>query len=794
MWAHLNVVFPFIRLLGGFGLGAAGVLKGNWMNKAVTDGIQLMPPKFEFGLNVWSSEDGTPGSATYDGAANATLIAADPDFSGCLELNKTSYTQKLRYTGETPMLVGCYWRVRAFVKAVSGPLPSVRIAAWAGQPGGGHVAGVVETGTSVPLTTYGEVVEVSAIVGSGNRTGVDLIWGLTPSFGHFGIDLTGANGGVIRIDDIIVEDVTSFFQDSKIDVVDVRDFGAVGDGVINNVAAFEAADAAANGRSVLVPKGVYKLNSTVTINSEIRFQGTVTMPDSAILQLLQNFDYPTYFTAFGDEQLALEKALQALFHFTDHDALDLGGRSIDLHRPVDVHAVVRNINTYSRRRTITNGNLNAVASADWNNVVVTATAGFDSNNGTLLTSVSNIATIPVGSLIEGTGVGREVYVRAVDVGAGTITTSRPLWGAPANQTYTFTRFKYQLDFSGFTKLSRFVIDNVNFSCGGLCSALNLADTGLIFHVKDCSFTSPKDRGLTSKGTGCSGILLDRNQWLSNEQPLAVVDRHSIGFNINASDPKIRNNRALRFKHWGVFSGRGGIISGNHFFQDDPTGGTDRSAGLVFAHNHPKTAFIGNYVDNCFLEWTNEHDATPDIISGFSFGGLSITGNHFTSGGANSWFSWIQIKPYGTGHFINGLTITGNVFKAHSGPALRRVENVDTSIATLNTIKYKNITVWGNTFTNVNNPFMNPVHIVLNQGSTSDTWMHDAIKYLPFGGRARNLVSAMPNGAVKNSSNVKVYTQPYFLGSQGVGNTEFMLKWSEPVSGTVHCVLRCDDNI
>jgi hypothetical protein len=40
----------------------------------------------------------------------------------------------------------------------------------------------------------------------------------------------------------------------------------------------------------------------------------------------------------------------------------------------------------------------------------------------------------------------------------------------------------------------------------------------------------------------------------------------------------------------------------------------------------------------------------------------------------------------------------------------------------------------------------------------------------------------------------VYTQPYFVGSQGAGNTEFVLKWSEPVSGVVQCVLRCDDNI
>jgi len=31
------------------------------MNKAITDGLVLMPPAFEAGLDVYSSGDGTPG-------------------------------------------------------------------------------------------------------------------------------------------------------------------------------------------------------------------------------------------------------------------------------------------------------------------------------------------------------------------------------------------------------------------------------------------------------------------------------------------------------------------------------------------------------------------------------------------------------------------------------------------------------------------------------------------------------------------------------------------------------------
>ena len=44
---------------------------------------------------------------------------------------KTQTTQQLRYMGQTPILPGCYLRVTARVKAISGNLPSVRIAGYA---------------------------------------------------------------------------------------------------------------------------------------------------------------------------------------------------------------------------------------------------------------------------------------------------------------------------------------------------------------------------------------------------------------------------------------------------------------------------------------------------------------------------------------------------------------------------------------------------------------------------------------------------------------------------------------
>ena len=421
------------------------------------------------------------------------------------------------------MLPGCYLRVTARVKAVSGPLPSVRVAGWAGQSGGSAVGGVVTTGTSVALTAYGDVVEVSAIVGTGARTGVDLVWGEPVIYGHFGIDLTGPTGGVLRIDDIEIEDVTSVFHRTMMDWVDVRDYGAVGDGTTDNTSAFQAANSAAAGRGILVPEGVYQLDESVTFEYPARFSGTVTMPNDKHLILRRNFDLPTYAAAFGDEVLGFEKGMRALMVFADHESFDLGGRRIEVTSPIDMAAATGQT-TYEIRRVVRNGQFNVVPGPSWDTDEQTGTANYDAGTPDQLTNVSNIANIEVGSLIEGTGVGREVYVRDKNVGAGSLTLSQPLHAAPSSQTYTFKRFRYVLDFSGFSKLSKFTMTDIEVHCQGVASGILLAPAGETFHLKDSFITKPKNRGITSHGVGCQDLQIDRCHFTSDEQSLAATAR------------------------------------------------------------------------------------------------------------------------------------------------------------------------------------------------------------------------------------------------------------------------------
>ena len=760
------------------------------MNKAITDGLVLMPPPFSGGLDVWSREDGTPASARYDGAGDAAFVPADQDFGGCLEILKTEATQRLRWTGETPILPGCYLRISARVKALSGPMPNVRVGAWAGGAGGVEVTGLPLAGPAITLTSYGEIVEVSAIVGTGARTGVDLRWGTGALYGHFGLDLTGPSGGAVRIDDLVIEDVTAVFHRKMMDWVDVTDYGAVGDGVTDNTAAFEAADAAAMGRDVLIPAGTYHLADHVTFENIARFEGTVTIPDDKRLILQKNFHLPAYIDAFGDEVLAFKKAFQALLNFADHESLDLGGRRIEISEPIDMQAALATADLYEIRRVIRNGQFNVVAGPGWDTETHASQASYSAADPLRLTNVTNAANIPVGSLVEGTGVGREVYVRAKNVSAQTLDLSQPLYGPAASQSYTFRRFKYVLDFSGFAKLSKFTLDDIEFQCRGEASGILLAPDGNTFHVRDCFMTKPKDRGITSIGRGCQDLLLDRCLFTSDEQQTPATDRVTVGFNVNANDSKIRDNRFQRLGTTMVLFGTGHLIVGNHWFQGDNVTDGPRVAGLVFTETNVKSVVTGNYIDNCFIEWTNEHDAAPDFGAEFSFGGLTITGNIFTVNDAAPWFSWLIVKPYGAGHFLQGLSVTGNTFKSLNGQ-IGRVEQVDDSIAGLDFSLTRNVEFSANTFNSISQNTINPVTLEFEQPSAASAWVLDVSGYLPFGGWSREVTAVVAEGPIERSNGQDVFVMPYVTTQEGAQNNRVRLTWPEAVKGRVHVTARVD---
>jgi len=762
------------------------------MNKAITEGLVLMPPPFSAGLTLWSREDGRPGQGSYAGQSNAAFVPADADFAGCLELQKTTSVQKLRSFQQIPMQPGLYLRVRVRVKALSGPLPSVRIAGWAGSASGTNVTTAQQTGPAVALTSYGQVVEVTAIIGSGNRRGVDMVWGLAPVYGHIGLDLTGTNGGVVRIDDITIEDVSAIFHSVMFDWVDVRDYGAIGDGVTDDRAAFDAADADAVGKRVVVPPGVYFIGSNLTFENPVQFEGSIVMPDAVRLTCTRNYNLDTYAAAFGGELAGFRKALQALFYFTDHVMLDMSGRKVELTAPIDV-AALSGLTVFAQRRQLANGQLTVIPGAAWDTATVTSVCTYAITQPARLTGVANVAAIPVGARVSGTGVGREVYVTSKNVSAGTVELSHPLVGGNGTRTLTFQRYRYMLDFSGFDSLSKFEIVNMEFLCGGNASGIFLARDGDTFRFADSVMNRPKDRGITSSGRGCQDLIIDQCQFLSNEMGVRVEDRTTIVYNVNANDTKIRNNRIVRFAHFGIVAGSGHIFLGNHFFHGDDEAVGVRRAGLVLTEIYMKSFITGNYIDNCFIELTNEHDDQPGFASEFSFGGLTITGNVFTAVDVAPWFRWLVITPRGPGHFVQGLTVSNNVFRVISANC-DRIEAVDTTYATLAYTSFRNVIFENNTFTGVSQPTSSPVMVEHTQNTAADTWVVDAGAYLPFASRARNVVALVPEGPVTNAANATQNLVPWVVVEQGAAGNLAHVRWTAAVKGRMQVTLRCDNPV
>jgi hypothetical protein len=609
-------------------------------------------------------------------------------------------------------------------------------------------------------------------------------------FGHFGLDLTGPNGGIVRIEDIVVEDITSVFLRDIMAVVDVRDYGAVGDGVTDNSAAFDAANSAANGRAILVPSGTFHLADDVTLDAKVQFEGTVTVAADKLFLLRKQFDLPSYIDAFGDEEIAFKKAFQALLNNVDHDSLDLGGRRVWVNEPIDMQAATPERTSYATRRVIRNGQIEASPSGDWATQVVTSQATYSTSNNSTLTGVTNIANIAVGSLVEGVGVGREVYVRSKNVAAQELTLSTALFDADGTQNFTFRRFRYLLDFSGYSSLSKFALSEIEFQCNNVASGILLAPSGSVFDISDCFISRPGNRGITSHGSGCQGMLIDRCQFLSAEDGEDVADRTSIAINTHANDVKIRNNRATRFRHFAVLGGGSTLFMGNHFFQGDTVASGIRTAGVVIAKSHASSVITGNYIDNCFIEWTNEYDPAPEFNSEFSFSALSITDNVFLSGDVAPWFSYFVVKPHGVGHFLSGVSVTGNRFKS-LGVAIDRAERVDTSFADLDYGRMRDVNFTANSFHGINERVSNPLRLKHTEASVATTWTIETDDQLPFKGQALAIDSVVVLGRIRNGSDTKVFPSPAADIRKGANFDQIQLTWNEAVRGTVQVSIRMD---
>ncbi|MEC7761772.1 MAG: hypothetical protein VX874_07705 [Pseudomonadota bacterium] len=408
----------------------------------------------------------------------------------------------------------------------------------------------------------------------------------------------------------------------------------------------------------------------------------------------------------------------------------------------------------------------------------------------MLTGLTNASQIQPGSQITGNGVGREVYVKSVNVGAASCEISQPLYGPNSTQSYTFTRYKYILDFMGFENLRRLTFSEVEFQMNGYCNGVLLSKEGENYQFKDCFFVKPKHKGITSAGRACQDLHLEQCQWISNEQSTDADQRVSVGFNVNANDTKIRDCRFQRMGLSAIINGTGHMVTGNHFFQGDDSSNAPRVAGLIFTREACVATVTGNYIDNCSIEWTNEHDSKPDFSNEFGFGGLTITGNIFYCSNAITSFRFLRVKPYGDDHFLSGLQVNENTFYCATS-TIERVEEWDTTHAAPDYWRFRNINFERNNFNGITQRTISPVCLEFNQASNATTWTLDPSDYLPFGGNARTVSAVVAEGEIKNASNARVDSLPYVNVNAGSGNKYVQLVWPQACRGTVHTTIRVD---
>ncbi|GFE51400.1 hypothetical protein So717_31530 [Roseobacter cerasinus] len=557
------------------------------MNKAITDGAQLMPPSFADAPGAFADGSGPPDWQSV--GASAKLITDDPDFGVCLEFD-TADLQRLRYMGETPLLPGCYLRVSARLKLMRGPAPSARIAGFAGGPGGQPVADAQTLGPKMQLGADGQITEISAIVGPGTRLGVDMVWGPDALFGHFGVDLTGSDAARVRLDGLRIEDVSATYVSQQIAQVDVRDFGASGDGKSDDSDAFEAADQAAQGRSVLVPEGRYLLGRDLRLTAPFRFVGCVVMPEDASLVLTRQFHLPGYCDAFGEPVLALTKALQALMLPDAPTTLDMKGMTVRLSEPLRLRAP-QGRDVTRAARTLCNGRIQAVPGAGWRHDEASLQVDWDSGAPLVLNPAGSAERVRVGARVSGPGVAPETYVRAKHAPDRVVTLNRPLGGGSGARDLTFTRFRYLLDFSDLPELWHFTLSSLEICGETVASGVMLPATGGYFRLRNCTIRDPRDRGLTSCGEGCNALQLSNCSFLS-ERRTALPH---LALNANAPGVRIADCRSEGPHEFGHITGGSLLMTGCHV--TNTTGHSQ--TGLTLA-GHAAYLVTGNHFENCTM--------------------------------------------------------------------------------------------------------------------------------------------------------------------------------------------------
>ncbi len=199
-----------------------------------------------------------------------------------------------------------------------------------------YVSGVIQRfGVDFEITAPSTITLLDKILGENDYVlmklavpvipDVDLRGNLAESSGSSLIGFVSAGAGA----------VARTVQDRLREVVSVKDFGAVGDGVTDDIAAINAAIAAAalNGRAVFFPKGNYAISSPIIWNKPIAIY-TVSPKNSAFIKATASMSAMILGPSQSDTNLGARSFFSGLYLFGNNLA-DYGIRGATNHTKFD---------------------------------------------------------------------------------------------------------------------------------------------------------------------------------------------------------------------------------------------------------------------------------------------------------------------------------------------------------------------------------------------------------------------------------------------------------------------------
>jgi len=480
--------------------------------------------------------------------------------------------------------------------------------------------------------------------------------------------------------------------------------------------------------------------------------------------------------------------------------VDLEGRSIDIANSMDMSIPLGT--SQQGEFTIRNGRFRYIGPKK---TMANFTRNLSLTIGSATATPSSMTGIVEGMYVSGPGVPRETYVRSVDTVNGQITLSTTAWRTLSSATHRFQEFDYLFDFSKITSLSNFRFEQVTFECLSNIGVFKGPKGGSTQSFTNCTFANVYKRGVIFWSSGGSNCQIDCCQAFPDldDRQADPVDKQSVFFSIPTNDPKFRGNYFWQFGNTLVLHGSGNVIVGNHFWQatgagsDAEPGKNTRRPSIILTSGHNKTNITGNYIDNSWIEMTNENTTNLAWPIG---GGVTISGNQFTSVSREPTNAFVVLSPYTTNALVSRISVVGNVFKNVYGGgeqgsivpynAADGVIIPTGSGGSLDLTSFREITWHGNSYSNIVKRTQSEAILkkTIAVGSEATTVTFDFSNVLPWGGIPQRYVSVGVNNPL-DAAAAPTPVSACFAAT--AGSTSVPVVLSSAVSGDVYATVDCN---